>query len=254
MKVSVRIGKLQAIDSGESTAEPYLWPLFFKIDAETFGYALRAKVATGELGPAALEARGVDSGVFEAAPTHFDAPGGEHRNLPSMSSGDTHDVGLTWTTTLRDGGPLIQRGDAVVGVALVLWEEDTFPSNSRVTKEYAQFVRDMERRIEHSVLRAFEQTKDSGEAATFGYRTKAGDRPTAPFFPESIEGRLQDRFRGLYRAPMLDTDDFIGAAVWVRSTRQLRARPNATQSKLWTPTTGSREGSWRLDLAITASE
>lgn len=250
MQVVVRIAQLKALHSGEAKAEPYLWPFFFKVDDETFAYALKARVATGQLAPDALESRGLDSSAVEVAPTWLHAPGGGHGNLPAMRTGDEVDVDRAWTTSVREGS-LVQPGDALVGVAVVLWEEDVFPPKKRVERAYQSFVRDLDRRIERAVIAAVDATPDQA-AHPFGYRTDAGQRPEAPFFPEALERKLTSKLKDLYRVPLMDSDDFIGAGVWVASTAELRQDATQRRSTLWTPTTGSQEGSWRLDLAITA--
>ncbi len=257
MKVTVRIDRLTALDSGEATAEPYLWPLFFKVDDGSFAEVLASKITYGSLPRAVVTRRGIDPDLLlqdeHRSEGAFSAPGGGHRNLPKMSSGDEVSIKRTWTTEVAEQSGLLEPGEGIVGLVVVLFEEDLFPTHGRVEDEYGRFVDAFKKRTERAISEAIDRDAAGQLPFKFGFRAEKDGNARTTFFPSALEHELTARLKKLYRGTLIDSDDFIGACVWVRSTAQLRIKPHAALSKLWTPTTGSEEGSWRLDMTISAS-
>jgi hypothetical protein len=258
MKVEVRIGRLKALDSGEARAEPYLWPLFFKVDEGSFADVLASKITYSNLPRDIVSRRGIDPDALlqdeERSVGAFSAPGGSHGNLPQMSTGDEVKINKVWTTELREDSGLLGAGESIVGLVVVLFEEDMFPTHGRVEDAYARFVESFKKRTERAVGDAIERDAGGQLPFKFGFRAEKGGNPRTPFFPSGIEKQLAAKLKTLYKMPLLDVDDYIGTCVWVRSSAQLRIKPNATLSRIWTPTTGSTEGSWKIDMSISVRD
>ncbi len=258
MKVEVRISRLRALDSGEAKAEPYLWPLFFKVDEGSFADVLASKITYSNLPRDIVSRRGIDPEALlqdeERSIGAFSAPGGAHGNLPQMSTGDEVSINKVWTTELREESGLLGAGESIVGLAVVLFEEDLFPTHGRVKEAYGKFVDAFKKRTERAIGDAIERDAGGHLPFKFGFRAEKGGNSRTPFFPSAIERQLTAKLKTLYKMPLVDVDDFIGACVWVRTSAQLRIKPHATLSKTWTPTTGSTEGSWTLDMSISVRD
>ncbi len=224
MRVEVRIDHLRALHAGEARAEPYIWPFFFKVDSHLFGEA---------------------AGRGRAGDPSFDAPGGEHGNLPPMQTGEMVAVDLGWSTTLVDGDDLLLHRHAVVGIGAVLFEEDLTPRDATVRKAYAAWTGTMENRIRAAVKRRVEAAV-LGAPYSFAVRTDRDRAEALAFDPIALEAELTKKMPHVHRGLLLDADDFIGAMVWCASAAELVAVPHIEFKKLWTPTTGSEEGSWEL--------
>ena len=84
MRVEIEYQSLHARDSGERTAEPYLWPLFFRVDEAVYAAGLRAAVDEGELTADDLRTRGFEPEQLPATTEWLAGPGGSHGNVPPM--------------------------------------------------------------------------------------------------------------------------------------------------------------------------
>ena len=254
MRVEARIDRLRALHAGEIQAEPYIWPLFFRVDSRVFGDVLRDRLQNDKTTPEDLQARGISADALPDATApasdSFHAPGGEHGNLPPMQTGQSVDVGLAWSTSLEDGDSLLLDGHSLIGVAVVLWEEDLMPGAAAVRKEYAEWARVMRGRITNAVARTVTRSKPVPGPFLFDYRdARESGRVDARFDPIELEAELTQKMPKVHGGLLIDRDDFIGAMVWCVSRHELAA-DGVSFTKLWTPTTGSEEGSWELDVSV----
>jgi len=230
MRVDIRIDRLRALHAGEAQAEPYLWPMFFKVDSGLFSEAL-----------------GGSGGA-----SSFVSPGGAHGNLPAMQSGQTVSVDVGWSTTLHDGDGTLRSRHSVVGLAAVLFEEDLMPGNSAVKKAYAEWTATMQNRVRAAVKKRIAAAPDLPGPYSFSYRTGRDRHESYEFDPIELEAELTKKMPHVHQGLLIDRDDFIGAIVWCVSAAELVSEPRIEFKKLWTPTTGSEEGSW--ELYVSASQ
>jgi hypothetical protein len=119
MDVTVRIRKIDVLDEGDGdgNAEPYLFPVFFRIDT--------VERNTGS--------------------DWFHAPGGSHGNLltnygTDWDAGDTIPVPIEigrWHTSLSRGQADAPERSIFVGVLVILFEEDHVPPSDKVLDAYS---------------------------------------------------------------------------------------------------------------------
>jgi hypothetical protein len=279
MRAEIQLQTLHALDAGESTAEPYLWPLFFCIDEAVFAAGLRAARHAGEISDADLTARGLDHASLDAipAPEWFLAPGGAHGNLPPMKSGQTVQLDRSFGALLPPDRGVLHPEHGVLGCVVILWEEDLYPGHGKVEQTYAAFADATRRRVETAVRDSIKaQAGGHGRfefglpAPTFGARldpgaagkvdyvglgttrvpelVRVGRLPEATLDPVSLEAELTSRYKDRWSLPLMDCDDFVGAMFWAKTVGELQAGGPESVTKHWTPTTGSQEGSWELQL------
>ena len=230
MKVEMRIERLRALHAGEATAEPYIWPVFFKVDSGLFGEVLRS-----EAGPATEES--------------FEAPGGDHGNIDPMRTGEEVEMDMSWTTDLTDGDELLGSGQSIVGLVAILFEEDLSPGDEAVRMAYDAFVVHWKEHMRKEVAKRIAEAGPSTGPYSFDYRRQRQRAIENIFDPIEVERALTKSMPKVHSGILLDRDDFIGAMVWCISANELRASGDSEFTKLWTPTTGSEEGSWELDIA-----
>jgi hypothetical protein len=127
---------------GPGDAEPYLWPVFFKIDGDSY-----AVDSTGLIGfPTIVNILG------DLRPDGTNKPGGGHNNVGNHDVGEDEDVPIPqsvgeWITALKpipvnDPNFRLVLGEdlqGIAGVVVVLMEEDGWP-NDVATTGYAALV------------------------------------------------------------------------------------------------------------------
>ena len=256
MRVDVRIERLRALHAGEAQAEPYIWPLFFKIDTALFGDVLRARTEARTPTAADLATRRISVAHLPEEDTSvsdsFHLPGGEHGNLPPMVTGETIDVNMSWSATLQDGDGILRSHNSIVGIAAVLFEEDLMPGKAAIRKAYAEWAVTMQGRIRAVISKRIEAASSLPGPYSLSYRSSRDKNEPTEFDPISLEAELTKKMPHVHKGLLIDRDDFIGAMVWCRSAADLIAEPTIEFKKLWTPTTGSEEGSW--ELYVSASQ
>ena len=168
MKIKIKLEKIYVHDEadGSGNAEPFLWPVFFKIDQDniTADYInLKKKIPWTSI-------------------SWLHAPGGAHGNLGgSVDAGDTITIPNAigeHTFNLNPG--LVPSHSAMVGCLVVLLEEDDFPSNSDIKKYYGEFSQDIADTIRKEVANVFNAAlgKTSGSGSTSSL-TAAGLRTSS---------------------------------------------------------------------------
>ena len=286
MRAEIQLQTLHALDAGERTAEPYLWPMFFRIDEEVFAASLRAGREAGEIPDPAITDRGLDWALVDSVPSPRDwfvAPGGAHGNLPKMKSGETVELGQRFEGNMVVHHGLLRPAHAVIGCVALLWEEDMYPGDAKVEKAYASFAEATRARLETAVRSSINAQRGGHgpfefglPSAKFGARLNSdgsdkvdyvelkgkrvpeavavGRIPTATLQPEELERELSKRYRDRWDLPLIDGDDFIGAMFWAGTVGELKdVRRPQPRKKHWTPTTGSQEGSWALQFLATVT-
>ena len=85
---------------------------------------------------------------------------------------------------------------------------------------------------------------------SFEYRRPRQAAAPERFDPIELEKELTKKMPRVHPGVYIDKDDFVGAMVWCRSSAEVTEKPETLFTKLWTPTTGSEEGSWELDVSV----
>lgn len=281
MRVEISYQSLHARDSGESTAEPYLWPLFFRVDEAVYASVIQEKLDAGDLTPADLQARGLSPARLPAIDGDWlAAPGGAHGNIPPMKSGQTEQLDVSWATDLVTGHGVLEDGHAVVGCVAILWEEDLYPGHGKVKEAYTAFASATKDRLRLAVRQSIEAQAGGTGPYTFGLKgpqfgarlnqraaadvdyvgldrgrpapelMRLGRLPHATLEPPALERELTRRYRERWAMPLMDCDDFVGAMFWGATVGELAGSGTQTFPKLWTPTTGSQEGTWELKVEV----
>lgn len=138
LHLKTRLIDLFCVDEadGPGDAEPYLWPVFFKIDGDSY-----AVDSTGLIGFPTIQ--GV---VGDRRPDGTHKPGGGHNNVGNHDVGEGEDVPIPqavgeWITALKpipvnDPNFRLVLGEdlpGIAGVVVVLMEEDGWPNDVATT-------------------------------------------------------------------------------------------------------------------------
>lgn len=221
---------------GSGNAEPYLWPVFFKVDDTAI---------------AQLDAP-LDHWVF--------GPGGEHKNL-GTNSGNYWDAGDTinipssigvWSTMVKN---MIVKDQAVFGAIVVLLEEDDFPSSDSVKNEhYPKFRSDIATELRQIVVDSFLPDGEGGATTSVNVEQK---------IEQELKSELRENpglawdilFPLVHLAdPFINIDDFIGVLVIKYSVKEIDelGALDVTINRRWHEGTGSEDGDFELHGRITA--
>jgi hypothetical protein len=236
MPLTITLGPLWCFDEGDGLgiAEPYIWPVFFKIDDEVGGWILGRR--------------------SDPEPEWFITPGGSHDNLPRFDAGDRLEVVRTHTFPTFTPLPIIS-DETAVGFVVVLLEEDTVPTDARINSAYAEFTATVRERV----LDAAE-----GRISALRGRSSSGSGSG-----DDIAGRLRNEFEtGVWRelpgvltiSPLLsfsarsviNRDDVIGAWAKVISLADLPAPGSFRRYGpiMWSSRNGSEDGRYALQARI----
>lgn len=265
MRLRIETTSLEAIQCGEvGEAEPHLWLVAFKIDGSTFGTVLRQKLDRGRVTKKQLRQKGIDPSKLvraDADNSSFHAPGSEAGTLPAMKDEDVEPVEFGWDTELFGGG-ILANPDPVLGLASVLFELDS-RHGALTDLHYRTFEAWVRTRVFESVAATIDD--QLGRAGPFHLPLRAGtylrqlDRhhqeeqgPPGLFTPQRHEIDLREKYRGHFDRGA-GGDDFVGALFFAEYGARLRDERTELE-KLWLPTGGSEEGSWRLRFAVVGDQ
>lgn len=231
--VTIKLETIKVVDEadGSGNAEPYLWVLFFKLDAATAGFL-----------------KGNTWLPWLSAPT------GTHGNLGGdgdWDSGEKISIPVTigvWTTSLSDSSTVPAKGRGV-GALVTLLEEDALPSSSDIRQYHAQFV---------SIAKVNLGTWYARYAALLRYVTAVA--PSADtllsFLDKAVEplfhSALQDPWFTWLLPPLIgptlyDIDDYIGHKLLFFPWDDMSAKTGTKSFTLqWNSSTGSEDGDFEL--------
>lgn len=237
LNLTVRLHRLYCHDEGDGAgnAEPYIWPVFFKIDGDNFAY----QQGSGLIGSPTVNSRN-----------------GNHDNMGSLSvdAGDTvyipESLG-SWSTTLKpirinDPGIRTLLGKdnlpGIVGVVVTVMEEDGWSDN--LAKEgYSAFVNAVHLAVvkvaadyQHALSLP---TKEQIEAKITEIKAQASGSVRA-----QVKGSM-DAWQLLWYGTFGDNDDLIGSEAFIGNSDEFSwAHPNDF-SRRWN-SDESEDGDWEL--------
>jgi hypothetical protein len=237
MVVKVDLNSLRVVNEadGPGGSEPYMWPVFFKIDWETMNHLNTPSVWSH-------------------------APNGSHRNLGgNYSFGDDQIVSIPsrvgeWTTKLVTNAAM-PTSTTMVGAVVVFLEEDAVPSSHAVDKKYyPDFVRQVEERIQGVVQNALRSTG--------GVLPTGGSATTTNALERELTKQIKDKLnndewysglRDIFSLGFANVDDFIGAGVFLWSYDQIEKDADGTIgfAKAWNESTGAEDGAYVLSGNVT---
>lgn len=230
MRVRIWLHTIQVEDEGDGVgrAEPFLWPLFFRLDARTLTHLSEPPGALAE------------------SPVWLVAPDGAHRNLGgAYRTGETITIPAPLGRVIFELDPagLLTNQQARAGYLVALLEEDIFPGDAAIIREYARFAMGIERTLRDR-LRA--ELSDA-QIAVFGLErpeSSPGDAAIAELAARDIQETLSHwRIGG---------DDLVGVRAEAWSLDELEARPSRTISARWAAPEGSKGGAYLLEGEVQA--
>jgi hypothetical protein len=235
LDVRLTLQRILCYDAGENEhAEPYLWPVYFKID----GDSVFLDRSTGNL-----------SGKATVV-----APGGAPRNLgrKNVHSGDWVPIPAAigeYNTQLKlipmrppigalDGVP------SLLGCVAILLEEDNTPNNV-VVSAYGAMRDALQAELDKLIPTLGLNKQDVSDDEVNGIIKRVKDAVTASVKSSSLWDLLQTAF---------DPDDPLGDSVELLEYRILRDNPILSWSKYWGPTADRPpphdDGAWGLEAKI----
>ena len=249
MITTIRLTQLECIDEadGSGRSEPYLWPIFFKIDNDTVTAVMQEMRNDGEDFGVVVNAV-VDSQDFVPVSTYFYAPGGPHNNVGgSMDAGQTKVIPEwlgTWKASIRTGPLLNDENQCLIGCIAVLLEEDSVPSSSQIKQIYTHtFSPTVLSRIKDKVNASVTSSlNDNNGGLGGGSDNESG--LVAASEEEEIRKELVNQFNDQIPG-FIDRDDVIGAAVFTANVADLN-KGKVSFQRLWIEATKSEDGSYRL--------
>ncbi|MCB9882169.1 MAG: hypothetical protein H6834_10285 [Planctomycetes bacterium] len=217
LRGEVRIEGIRVFNEadGNGESEPYLWPIFFKVDAETL----------------AILTSGGESGTG-----WFVAPNGDHGNLPGMSAGMTYPIppavgSHSFTLALQSGSIRIPEDRTYIGCVVALLEEDKEPSHELIRRGYGEFVKQVVGRLRAVI----------GSMAS----------NPVPLAAAALEQEIMDRLRGQFDVDVpANLDDPIGVGVFFADVADLHKANPIVQVRRFTPSLGSRDGSYEMGCSL----
>lgn len=232
MDVRVKLESIYVHDEadGSGNAEPYLWPLFFKVDMDTITNLAPNKDP--------LTAGNVP---------WFVAPNGNHGNIGgSYDAGDTIIIPASvgeQRFTLKPG--LVPTAQAHVGALVVLLEEDDAPPSSMLRDAYKQFAGSVVGMMRDQMICGMTNL----QRALFKYTKPASCPPAVanpktaiPFAEQQIFSALKDNFDHW----IANVDDVIGVKMYIWTFDDLVGQPRQEIYTLWNGSTGSEDGDFSL--------
>lgn len=207
LTLKVLLENIHCHDEGDGwgDAEPYLWPVFFKIDGDSF-----AVTSAGLIGFPLIESRN-----------------GNHRNLGHLSVDEGDNVSIpeelgSWQNTFKpipvlDDSYKLLLGDnisGITGIAVVLMEEDGWPDELAVAG-YNTFVNAVQlsvAKVAAGFQRAtHEPTKEEIQAAIATVKATASSMVC-----DGVKGAMSG-WELVWFGTFGNNDDTIGSEVWTVS-------------------------------------
>ncbi len=220
MQVRIKLDRIFVNDEydGSGNAEPYLWPVFFKVDNDTL-LNLSEDIALKDL-------------------PWLHAPGGNHGNI-----GGEVDAGATiqippgvgeHTFDFQHGA--VPTDQALVACLAVLMEEDDAPVNEEMPEHYRGFVETVATEVREMVLDSFRPPQEPEPGAV------PDDRPLSVRVEEKVMAQLTTQFDHW----LANVDDVIGVKLAMWTWDELVEQPHHTFQAAWNQSTGSEDGSFTL--------
>lgn len=224
MKATIQLEKIYVHDEadGPGNAEPFLWPVFFKIDSENLkGDYLDLKKS-----------------ISWKNISWIHAPSGTHGNLGgSADAGDTITIpAAIGRRTFEFNLGQVPSSSALVGCLVVLLEEDNFPSDADIVTYYGDFVQDIADTVRVEVLNGFKKAVGAPQTGGAG----------SSFDASSVESRVALQLKSKLTHWLVNVDDFIGVRFLTWTYDNLIVKPYQQFSKQWNSATGSEDGSFSI--------
>lgn len=231
MRVRIRLHTIEVVEKGDGLgrAEPYLWPLYYKVDARAVTHLME--------GP----------GAVADDPVWLVAPDGGHGNLGGgVRTGDTITVpsALGEVVFELDGAGLMSADQVQAGFLVALLEEDLLPTDAGIAHDYKRFSSDALRALRQRTLRSLSEQ----QRAIFGLEKPESDAEPA----ETLEQSTIQNIKTMLHRWAAASDDLIGVRHEVWTQNELEARPTRVVSVKWSPATGSEDGSFTLEGDVQA--
>ncbi len=232
MDVRIKLESIYVHDEadGRGDAEPYLWPIFFKMDMDTVTNLAPNK---SPLTPGNVQ--------------WLTAPSGTHGNLGGdVDDGDTivipANVGEQ-RFTLRPG--LVPTNFSYVGALVVMLEEDDAPPSSAIRGIYEMFAQEFANKMRDQVICSM----SAPQRTMMGYTLPSNCPPpiadpkqAIPFVERELYNTLTDNFDHW----LVNVDDIIGVKMYIWTFDDLVAQPQKTFSVRWNDNNGSEDGDFEL--------
>lgn len=268
MQVTIQLTTLEAIkpkDPGPK-AEPYLWPVFFKVDAETL-----ARVSIRVLEDdnhnftdttlMLLESL-VDNwpGDFDDPQTWLVSTSGAHGNIgKGMSKGQTRSIPTNVGKTEFDIelGSMVEsiqnfKESMLCGVTVVGLEEDSLPRTRRIRNSYREFRNTIEETITNEIIDQVRMLADEVVLTEIfpGVRVP---KEGVPRKTDATQARnMLFRVKNKLKKGLGLVDDVIGTGFKTWTLSQLEQIDNQTTPEdiftfNWAKQSGSEAGHFRLN-------
>ena len=231
MRVRIRLHTVEVVEKGDGigAAEPFLWPLYYKVDARAITHLNQGPSALGD------------------EPVWLVAPDGAHGNLGGgVRTGDTITIPSALGEVIFElnAASLLSADQVQAGFVVALLEEDLLPTDAGIAHDYKQFSSEVTRALRARIIASLSDT----QRELFGL--EAPD-PSASS-DKDLEQRVIASIKTMLHRWASASDDLIGVRHEVWTQNQLEARPSRVVSARWTPATGSEDGSFTLEGDVQA--
>jgi hypothetical protein len=214
MDVTLSLTRLRANDSGEDSAEPYIWTVFFKLDADTLAskepyVSIKPKIYTVDL-------------PFE------NIHGGEEIQL---DNGDFFPHGGSEKLILKPLPFVGFEGESRVGLVTVVLERDSSPFNA---------IRNGHGTLRNAIFDVLERFSQNAMATGHPPTQEDIDGVKAEV-RQRVENSIKDSLTGLTET-LTDQDDFIGLMIRIWSLNELiNSQQVLPFQEQW-----KKEGNWEI--------
>ncbi len=242
LNLKVALENVHCHDEGDGwgNAEPYLWPVFFKIDGDSFA---------------------VDSGVGLIGTPIVVARQGRHGNLGTTDVDEGDDVSVPaelgeWQTTLRPipvNDPVL-RGligddlDGIAGVVAVLMEEDGWPGELAEVA-YAALVNAVQLAVTR-VAASFQHAVSAPTPAEIDAAIDTVKATAAHMVRDAVKGEMSG-WQLLWYGTFGNNDDTVGSEAWTATTSDFEDHSVVDFDRRW-DSDESGDGDWALSGSFVA--
>jgi hypothetical protein len=234
LNLKINLENIHCHDEGDGwgNAEPYLWPVFFKIDGDSYVIG----PGTGLVGFPVIESR-------------F----GDHGNLNDTSVDEGDNVSIpealgSWENRLKPIPvldetirQLLGEDDipGIAGVVVVLMEEDSWP-NSLATTAYSALVNAVTLAVAQ-VAQGFQHALSVPTKEQIDQAIQTVKDTAARMVKDAVKGEMSG-WQLIWYGTFGNNDDTIGSEAWVFTHQDFQASPSISFSRRW-----KSEGDWELN-------